>query len=206
MKPKKIHKIALVCSLLPYIANSDVVKHSYPFSKHYEIYTVKGRNLEQVDASFEQAMPSWLYSAGFDAYTKYQYDFNIDEDTCHIHRFSFEVTYTLPQLVINEESKQLKQEYESYLNKLYRHEEIHCAISMEIVDKMYDAARYGLNNPKKCALSLKQIRIFENTLLEVNKQFDRETNHGEFPDRSSLLVTPQYIDKCKIERQPFKIK
>ncbi|CAK3049859.1 hypothetical protein VCRA2119O149_7300001 [Vibrio crassostreae] len=40
----------------------------------------------------------------------------------------------------------------------------------------------------------------------MNKQFDRETNHGEFPDRSSLLVTPQYIDKCKIERQPFKIK
>nr|CAH7185966.1 hypothetical protein VCHA53O474_200048 [Vibrio chagasii] len=35
MRPKKIHKIALVCSLLPYIANSDVVKHSYPFSKHY---------------------------------------------------------------------------------------------------------------------------------------------------------------------------
>lgn len=89
MKPKKIHKIALVCSLLPYVANSNVVKHSYPFSKHYEIYIVKGRNLEQVDASFEQAMPSWLYSTGFDAYTKYQYNFNIDEDTCYIHRFSF---------------------------------------------------------------------------------------------------------------------
>ncbi|MDE1348790.1 DUF922 domain-containing Zn-dependent protease [Vibrio aestuarianus] len=198
-------KITLFYTLVSGSIHAGTVQSIYPFDKSYDIYTVTGNSIEQIDASFELSMPSWLYNQGFDAYTRYKYDFLIDDETCSIERFSFKVNYTLPQLVLNEDTTYLKHEYKTYLQNLYRHEEIHCAISMEIVDKMYKAAQGGQNNPRSCTAKLAQIQMLEEELIEINKSFDRDTNHGEFPHKS-LLGRQEYINKCQITPAPIKLQ
>lgn len=200
----KLINFTLFYILISEPVNASNVPPIYPFEKSYDIYTVIGNTIDQIDASFEQSMPRWLYNQGFDAYTRYKYDFLIDDETCSIERFNFKVNYTLPQLVLNEDTIYLKHEFTAYLENLYRHEEIHCAISMEVVDKMYKAALSAQKNPKICTAKLAKIRMLEDELIEINKRFDKDTNHGEFPDKSHIGMQ-EYINRCKITPQPIKL-
>ena len=68
---------------------------------------------------------------------------------------------------------------------LYEHEEIHCAMSLEIVHKMRNIINAGSDDLTQCKKNLSKVHDLTETIRDVNYRFDKITNHGMYPNKSS---------------------
>ncbi|WP_253822786.1 DUF922 domain-containing protein [Vibrio aestuarianus] len=127
--------LSIYCLMAFSQANADV-KLDFPFQKKFEVYEISGNSVEEIERSFN-ARPEFLVNEGFDGYTAWKYDFHTDDDSCEIHEFELEVTYTLPKFEMSKTSDESAEEFRPYLEKLYRHEQIHCALAVKSMHEMY---------------------------------------------------------------------
>jgi predicted secreted Zn-dependent protease len=195
----KKYKILVSLLAIPTLSLGNT-NYKFPITKSYETYTVTGNSFIEIDNSFESSKPNWIFEKGFDAYTNVNYKYSIDDYDCSIDYYNVNIIYTLPQLSVS--NTNLKNEYKSYLYELYRHEEIHCAITLEILDKIYKLTLLGQQNEDKCQAIQQESLELEKLIDTANEKFDLETNHGEFPNRYSMGKT-QYLKICKIEIKPI---
>lgn len=175
--------------------------HSIKLLKKYNIYKASGKSHVQIDESFVNKEKG-INIGGFDAEILYNYKFNIDSENCSTNDFTLEINYTLPQLSLEIEDQHLGESYREYLSNLYRHEEIHCAISLEAIVQIKNIANQGKKSQSRCLRSISKIALIEDSFPMIHIEFDNVTNHGEFPEKSNLGQSA-YIKKCKIEHKPI---
>ncbi len=194
--------ILLVTCLFPIVALSSDHTSKFPLEKIYETYDITGNNFEEVYSSYENSAPDWLKNLGYEAFTMSKYYFDIDDNTCKLNEFFLKITYTLPKLIITSRNENISNEIIFNLTRLYQHEEVHCAISLEVLDKIYDAAKLGQGSSEKCISAAETIRKLEDYLVDAHKKFDIETGHGESPDRY-ILPNAYYLKRCRISIDPY---
>lgn len=170
---------------------------NFEFKKNHSYYVVEGNSEEEVELSFEQNKPKWLSNYGFDAYTMYKYDFDVDNNTCEINTFYLNVDYTLPKL--KTENKNIEHSYSNYIDELYLHEATHCAITLNIINKIYYKFKHGQKD--KCSENLRDVITLEKEIKESNKKFDLYTNHGEIKLGLSPFGEEDFLKYCIIKTE-----
>lgn len=178
------------------------VELDFPFQKKFEIYGVGGDSIDEIEHSFDTNKFNFLKESGFDGYTEWKYDFYTSDETCEIHDFHLEVTYTLPQLAKSMTSPESTEEFRSYLEKLYRHEQSHCALAVKSMREIYLAFTDGQRG--NCDKANERVIEFEGELEESNALFDVYTSHGEIELGESPFGEERYLDVCKIPFSPIQ--
>ena len=173
----------------------------FPIFKKYDFYILKGNTQEEIEISYETERPKSLKRENLDGYTSWEYKFWTDDETCEIKQFSLEVTYKIPRLVVSKFSPETSESYREYLEALYRHEEIHCAIATKITHEMYLAFKEGQHG--SCAKQNEVVIALESQINEDNELFDTFTNHGEIELTESHFGEEGYLSLCKIPYSPI---
>jgi predicted secreted Zn-dependent protease len=198
MMMKKV-VLSIYCLMASSQANADV-KLDFPFQKKFEVYEISGNSVEEIERSFN-ARPEFLVNEGFDGYTAWKYDFHTDDDSCEIHEFELEVTYTLPKFEMSKTSDESAEEFRPYLEKLYRHEQIHCALAVKSLHEMYLAFKRGQRG--ECSSANDRVIELEGDLVESNALFDVYTSHGEIELAESPFGERPYLKVCEIPFAPM---
>ncbi|MGF1736547.1 DUF922 domain-containing protein [Photobacterium satsumensis] len=168
----------------------------FAFTTQYEIYSVEGDIVSDIEKSFEEEKPLFLKVREADGYTEWRYDYWIDDDTCEIKAFSLEITYKLPQIKKSAVSPETTELYREYIKKLYRHEETHCALTVMSVSEMYIAFEKGQKG--NCAEQSKKVAELVEKVSSDNERFDTYTNHGEIELAVSPFGEEAFYPICKI--------
>lgn len=180
-------------------ANADV-KVDFPFQKKFEVYEVSGNSVEEIERSFN-ARPGFLVNEGFDGYTAWKYDFHTNDDSCEINEFKLEVTYTLPKFETSKTSPESAEEFRPYLEKLYRHEQIHCALAVKSMHEIYLTFTGGQS--RGCSGANDKVTELEGDLVKSNALFDVYTSHGEIELPESPFGEKPYLKICEIPFAPM---
>ncbi|MCZ4374280.1 DUF922 domain-containing protein [Vibrio diazotrophicus] len=173
----------------------------FPFRIDFQIYKVVGDSTGEIETSFNESKPDFLKKNGFDGYTGWNYDFHTNDDTCEIYDFSLRVTYTLPQIEISTITPESAEAFRSYTEKLYRHEQVHCALTVKSVRDIFFAFKSGQYG--NCAEANHRAIELENELEENNELFDVYTSHGEIELTESLFGEEGYLNICEIPFDPI---
>ncbi|EIO3984836.1 DUF922 domain-containing protein [Vibrio vulnificus] len=198
---KKI-ALSIACLMMSSQANADV-RLDFPFQKKFEVYEITGNSVEEIEHSFN-SRPDFLVNEGFDGYTGWKYDFHTNDDTCEIYKFELEVTYILPKFEMSRtsaESAESAEEFRPYLEKLYRHEQIHCALAVKSMQEMYLAFKRGQRGG--CSSANDRVIELEGDLVESNALFDVYTSHGEIELAESPFGEEPYLKICEIPFAPM---
>ncbi len=196
---KKIVLVSLYLLLSSYTyAKTDL---GFPFHKDFEIYKVVGDNSDEIEHSFDESRPAFLKEMGFDGYTAWKYNIHTDDETCEIYDFSLRVTYTLPQIEKSTISPESSEEFRSYIEKLYRHEQVHCAIAVKFIREIFVSFRAGQNG--ECSRANQRTLELEKELKESNELFDVYTSHGEIELAESPFGEESYLEICEIPYEPI---
>ncbi|EGQ8961617.1 DUF922 domain-containing protein [Vibrio parahaemolyticus] len=196
---KKIAFVILCLSLSGYTySNAEL---GFPFHKKFEIYKVVGDRVDDIENSFDESRPTFLKENGFDGYTAWKYDFHTDDDTCEIYNFSLRVTYTLPQIEMSTVSPESTEEFHSYIEKLYRHEQVHCALTVKSMREIFLAFKSGQNGD--CSKANQRTIDLESELEENHDLFDVYTSHGEIELGESPFGEERYLKVCEIPYEPI---
>ncbi|UIP28079.1 DUF922 domain-containing protein [Photobacterium sp. TLY01] len=193
MMRRHISYLLFLCSV--HLVHADEVL-PFPFHKAYEIYSVSGHSDEEIDASYEKR-PAHLKEINIDASAAWDYDFYYDDQTCDIDFITLDVTYTLPQLRISSENQEFMKAYLAYTNKIYAHEERHCAIALSQLHAIYQLIKQGQRDG--CGTVQDLIGEHESNITEMNRNFDVYTNHGEIELAVSPFGEDDFLPYCKIE-------
>ncbi len=198
---KMMKKIALsiACLMASNQANADV-RLDFPFQKKFEVYEISGNSVEEIEHSFN-SRPDFLVNEGFDGYTAWKYDFHTHDDSCEIHEFDLEVTYALPKFEMSRTSAESAEEFRPYLEKLYRHEQTHCALVVKSIHEMYLAFKLGQRGG--CSSANDRVIELEGDLVEINALFDVYTSHGEIELAESPFGEEPYLKVCEIPFAPM---
>ena len=191
--------LSIVCLMTSCLANADV-KLDFTFEKKFEVYEISGNSVEEIERSFN-ARPEFLVNEGFDGYTAWKYDFNTNDDTCEINEFKLEVTYTLPKFEMSKTSVESAEEFRLYLEKLYRHEQIHCALAVKSMHEIYLAFKGGQRGG--CSSANDRVTELESDLVKSNALFDVYTSHGEIELAESPFGEKPYLKICEIPFAPM---
>ncbi|HDZ9223226.1 TPA: DUF922 domain-containing protein [Vibrio cholerae] len=195
-------KVLLVATYLIFVgqvfASSDL---GFPFQKQIEIYLVGGANVDEVNLSFDANKPNVLEAKGFDAYTSWKYDFYTNDDTCEIYEFNLGVKYTLPRIDSLSTSKEVSEEFRTYLEQLYRHEQVHCALVAKFMHEAFLTFKEGQNG--ECSIANQKVTKLESEFEENNALFDVYTSHGKIELAESPFGEENYLDMCKIPIEPI---
>ena len=194
-------KIVLsICCLMASSQASADVKLNFTFEKKFEVYEVSGNSVKEIERSFN-ARPEFLVNEGFDGYTAWRYDFNTNDDTCEINEFKLEVTYTLPKFEMSKTSPESAEEFRPYLEKLYRHEQIHCALAVKSMHEIYLTFTGGQS--RGCSGANDKVTELEGDLVKNNALFDVYTSHGEIELPESPFGEKPYLKICEIPFAPM---
>ncbi|MGY5832888.1 DUF922 domain-containing protein, partial [Vibrio vulnificus] len=115
----------------------------YQLDIKYKPYIVTGNNSDELNASFDNDKPKFMIENHADGYTQWKYDIINDDETCELKKFDVEITYILPQLEMSDRNNEAVSEFKPYVEKLYRHEETHCAIAVHLFHEIYLAIKKG---------------------------------------------------------------
>ncbi len=173
----------------------------FPFQKEFQIYQVVGDSADEIEHSFNESRPTFLKEIDFDGYTAWKYHFHADDETCEIYDFSLRVTYTLPQIIKSKTSPKSAEEFRFYLEKLYRHEQVHCAIAVKFMHDIFSSLKVGQNG--RCDIANQRIVELEKELKENNELFDVYTSHGEIELAESPFGEESYLKICEIPYEPI---
>ncbi|RYU66036.1 DUF922 domain-containing protein [Aliivibrio finisterrensis] len=195
MKTMKFGAILLLVSPLSF---SELLP--FDFNKSYDVYELQGDTPENVENSFDKRA-GFLKKNNFDGYTAWEYKFNVDDDSCEIKDFNLQIKYILPRLNILNSYSQSREDYRDYLEKLYRHEEQHCAITLSQLSKMY--AIFINGQSKNCSKEIEKTYLIEDNITKFNQQFDTYTDHGAIELAVSPFGEDNYLKYCKIDFSPF---
>ena len=168
----------------------------FSFTTQYEVYSVEGHTVADIEKSFEDEKPLFLKVREADGYTGWRFDYWTDDDTCEIKAFSLDITYKLPQLKKSAVSPEITELYREYIKQLYRHEETHCALTVMSVNEMYLAFEKGQKG--HCAEQGKKVAEHIEKISGDNERFDTYTNHGEIELAVSPFGEERYHSVCKI--------
>lgn len=194
-------KIVLsICGLMASSQANANGKLDFPFQTKFEVYEIGGNSVEEIERSFN-ARPEFLVTKGFDGYTAWKYDFNTNDDSCEIYEFELEVTYTLPKFEMSKTSVESAEEFRPYLEKLYRHEQIHCALAVKSVHEIYLTFKSGQHGG--CSSANDRVIELEGYLVESNALFDVYTSHGEIELEESPFGEEPYLKICEIPFAPM---
>ena len=185
--------ILVLCPILSHlsVANDDL---GFPLHKKYDTYSVSGDTVSELEASFNLSKPAFLKE--LDAYTKWEYWFSTDDNTCEIHEFSLNITYTLPQLERSVSSAESTELFREHIEQLYRHEQTHCALAVMVVHQMYLEFQSGQDG--NCNSANHKVRELEDRLLKDNELFDAYTFHGGIELVTSPFGEESYLELCEI--------
>jgi predicted secreted Zn-dependent protease len=160
---------------------------------------VAGNTFDEIDDSFEERVGAEHLPLEYDGYTSTGYQFDIDDDTCVISNMAFEVEYTLPQMQLHASKIKLGKEYQEYMTQLYRHETIHCAITLEALHQIRQiSARTNL----ECTSRINRIKLIEDTIQGMHDEFDRITNLG-LKHQHSHSGKSHLMRDCEISFNPI---
>ena len=173
----------------------------FPFQKKYEIYKVEGNSQSEINASFDANKPNALKQKGYDGYTSWTYSYNADYQTCKIYDFNLQVNYTLPQIKMSAVSPQSTEYFRSYIEKLYRHERVHCAITLKSIHDIYLAFKAGQHG--NCGQAHQKARELENAIQQNNELFDAYTSHGDIELPDHPFGEGSYLTFCDIPYEPI---
>ncbi|MFA0612072.1 DUF922 domain-containing protein [Vibrio sp. 10N.222.49.B4] len=191
--------LSIVCLMTSCLANADV-KLDFTFEKKFEVYEISGNSVEEIERSFN-ARPGFLVNEGFDGYTAWKYDFHTNDDSCEINEFKLEVTYTLPKFETSKTSPESAEEYRPYIEKLYRHEQIHCALAVKSMHEIYLTFTGGQS--RGCSGANDKVTELEGDLVKSNALFDVYTSHGEIELPESPFGEKPYLKICEIPFAPM---
>ncbi|MCZ8500994.1 DUF922 domain-containing protein [Vibrio lentus] len=122
---------------------SETLPLGYSLSVEYQPYSVNGGTVAEINRSFHENKPQHLKDRGFDGLTNWQYQASHNSETCELSKLDVNITYTLPQIQRSEANRDVVDEFKSYMGKLYRHEEMHCAIAAKLFQQVYLAFKQG---------------------------------------------------------------
>ncbi|MEZ8245174.1 hypothetical protein BCT10_08160 [Vibrio splendidus] len=195
---KKI--VISICCLMASSQASADVKLDFTFEKKFEVYEISGNSVEEIERSFN-ARPGFLVNEGFDGYTAWKYDFHTNDDSCEINEFKLEVTYTLPKFEMSKTSPESAEEFRPYLEKLYRHEQIHCALAVKSMHEIY--LTFTCGQSRGCSGANDKVTELEGDLVKSNALFDVYTSHGEIELAESPFGEKPYLKICEIPFAPM---
>ncbi|MDN2480579.1 DUF922 domain-containing protein [Vibrio agarivorans] len=195
--------VVLVISLLNASHALGIDNLNFPFKKHYEIYTVTGSNADEIEHAFNHDRPDHLKQKGFDGYTAWTYDFHTNDHSCELYEFSLAVTYTLPQIVVSDTSLEAAEEFRAYIEKLYRHEQVHCALTVKSMHDIFTAFTNGRDS--NCSKANRRVIALQSELITNNEKFDIYTAHGEIELANSPFGEEGYLKYCDIPFDPIVI-
>lgn len=167
--------------------------------KNYTIYKVTGTTLDEIENSFDKRVGAEHYQSDYDGQAIMGYEFDVDEKTCVISNMSLEVEYILPQIQLHTSKMELGDEYKEYMAQLYRHETIHCAITLEA---LHQIRKVATQTHFDCASRINTIMFIEDTIQGIHEEFDRVTNHG-WQHQNSNLGQADLMHDCKIAHEPI---
>lgn len=196
---KKI-AFSITCLMAPSYCYSNT-EVGFPFQKKFEIYKVVGNSADEIEKSFNGSKPNFLKMNGFDGHTAWKYNFRTDDETCEIYDFGLRITYTIPQLEMSILSPESTEEYRSYIEKLYRHERVHCALTVKYMREIFLAFKAGQHG--ECGSANQRTIELERELKEDNERFDVYTSHGEIELAESPFGEESYLKVCEIPYEPI---
>ncbi|ASO31010.1 hypothetical protein CG015_17595 [Vibrio anguillarum] len=196
----KKHLISMVFIMSFFKVNAEV-QLDFPFQKKFELYEVSGNSVDEIEHSFDTDRPDFMIKDGFDGHTAWKYDFYTNDDSCEINKFSLEVTYILPKFEMSKTSPESAEGFRSYMEKLYRHEQIHCALAVKSMHEIYLAFKNGQRG--KCSSTNDRVIELEDELVENNALLDIYTSHGEIELEKSPFSEERYLKICEIPFPPI---
>ncbi|PML57393.1 hypothetical protein BCT74_19220 [Vibrio lentus] len=182
--------------LLSHIAMSETLPLGYSLSVEYQPYSVNGGTVAEINRSFHENKPQHLKDRGFDGLTNWQYQTSHNSETCELSKLDVNITYTLPQIQRSEANRDVVDEFKSYMGKLYRHEEMHCAIAAKLFQEVYLAYKQGESGD--CKHQLTVVDDLYASLQQQSDEFDSYTNHGETELLASPFGEEAYYAHCRI--------
>lgn len=193
--------ISLILIIFNYAKAESQPDIGYSLEINYQTYNVIGETETEINTSFNNKI-KFIENTDIDAYTQWNYNIINDDTTCEINKFSVNVTYILPQIIISDSNKKAASLFKSYLERLYRHEETHCAISVKLLHDIYIAIEKGQSS--NCNDQREIADRLEQDISKSQEAFDMYTNHGEIELANSPFGEEKYLAYCKISLPVFK--
>ncbi len=191
----------LLCLYLTVPINLALAATEVPIKvlKNYTLYKVTGNTLDEIEASFDKRVGAEHYRSDYDGQALMNYQFDVDDDTCEISNMVLEVDYTLPQMQLHTSKMALGNEYKEFMTQLYRHETIHCAITLEALHQIRQISSQANLD---CDSRIDRIKFIEDTIQGIHDEFDRTTKHG-WQHQNSSLGEPHFMRECRITLDPI---